>query len=144
MARLLAAYFVALAFIGFWPSPVDAPAQGLLAKLHADGIPGWINYSLVEAAANVLLFVPVGFAAALALPSRRWWHISALGMLASACMELGQLLFLPHRFASLLDVATNTAGTVVGVVLARVLRERIKRQAQRGCRPEPAVDSAVS
>ncbi|MDN4645133.1 VanZ family protein [Arthrobacter sp. PsM3] len=132
-ARLLAAYFAALALIGFWPTPVDAPAQSLLtkvlAKLHAHGIPGWINYNLVEASANVLLFIPVGFAAALALPSRRWWHISALGLLASACVELGQFLFLPHRVASLLDVATNTAGAVVGVILARALRERNKRRA---------------
>jgi VanZ family protein len=127
-ARLLAAYFLTLAIIGFWSSPVDAPAQGLLAevlaKLHTHGIPGWFNYGLVEASANVMLFVPVGFAASLALPSRRWWQIAALGLLASACMELGQFLFLPHRFASLLDVATNTAGTVLGVLLARALRNK--------------------
>jgi VanZ family protein len=127
-ARLLAAYFITLALIGFWPTPVDAPAQGLLAevlaKLHTHGIPDWFDYGVVEATANVLLFIPVGFAASLALPSRRWWHITALGMLASACMEFGQFLFLPHRFASLLDVATNTAGTVLGVLLARALRNK--------------------
>ncbi|WP_426996763.1 VanZ family protein [Pseudarthrobacter sp. N5] len=119
---ILATYLAFLALIGFWPSPVDKPVQGtlseILAWLHAHRIPHWFNYQFVEASANVLLFVPMGFAAALAFRENRWWQNALLGLLASSCMELGQSLFLDHRFASPLDLVTNTLGAVIGVVLA--------------------------
>ncbi|WP_254788242.1 VanZ family protein [Arthrobacter sp. ok909] len=128
--------FILLALIGFWPSPVDKPVQGDIAGalllLHAVGIPRWINYAFVEASANVVLFIPVGIAATLAFPGRKWWQNAALGLLASACMELGQLLFLSSRFASLLDVATNTAGCVAGTLMAAAMLSAVKeRQARR-------------
>lgn len=121
-----------LAVIGFWPSPVDRPVQGQLAGtlllLHALGIPEWINYAFVEASANVVLFIPLGIAATLAFPRRKWWQTAALGLLASACMELGQLLFLSSRFASIVDVITNTAGCVTGALLATAGLGALKEQ----------------
>jgi glycopeptide antibiotics resistance protein len=81
----------------------------------------------------------VGIAATLAFPRRKWWQNAALGLLASACMELGQLLFLSSRFASLLDVATNTAGCVAGTLIAAAaLRALKKRQAQCISAPGPS------
>ncbi|QCB96548.1 VanZ family protein [Arthrobacter sp. PAMC25564] len=116
---------VLLALVGFWPTPVDQPAQGSIAGvltfLHAHGIALWINYSFVERTANVVLFIPFGIAAALAYPDKRWWQAAALGAAVSGCMELGQLLFLHNRFSSLVDVVTNTGGSVIGVLLARAL-----------------------
>src|SRR5690349_2773588 len=95
---------VPLAYIAFWPTPVDKPVSRQLAAaltfLHRHGFPGWFNYSYVEASSNVVLFMPVGFVAALALPTKRWWQIGALGLLVSGCIELGQFLFLHSRFAS--------------------------------------------
>lgn len=119
---VLAALAIPLAFIAFWPSPVDKPVSGQLAAvltfLHRHGIPRWFNYSFVEASANVVLFIPVGFAAALAFSSKRWWQIGAFGMLLSGCIELGQYLFLHDRFASVSDIVTNTSGAVIGALLA--------------------------
>ena len=119
---LLAAYLAALALVGFWPTPVDAPAQGLLARtlsrLHAAGVPQWFDYNTVEAAANVLLFVPVGFVATVGFRGS-WWQTAAVGAFTSACVELGQLLFLQNRYPSLIDVATNTGGAMLGFLLAR-------------------------
>ena len=119
---VLAALAIPLAFIAFWPSPVDKPVSGQLAAvltfLHRHGIPSWFNYSFVEASANVVLFIPVGFAAALAFPSKRWWQIGAFGMLLSGCIELGQFLFFHDRFASVSDIVTNTSGAVIGALLA--------------------------
>jgi len=116
--------FVPLAFIAFWPSPVDQPIQGQLASvlkfLHAHGMPASINYRFVEASANVLLFLPIGFVAALAFPNKHWWQAGALGLLVSGSIELGQLLFLHDRFASPLDLVTNTSGAVLGALLAAV------------------------
>lgn len=116
---------VPLAFVAFWPSPVDQSVQGQLATilqfLHRNGIPAWFNYKSVEAAANVALFIPLGFVGALAIPNKRWWQIGALGLVISCCMELGQLLFLHNRFASANDLLTNTSGAVIGSLLAALL-----------------------
>lgn len=119
---VLAAMLAVLALVGFWPSPVDAPAQGAIAGvldfLHARGIPDWVNYSLVEKSANVALFVPFGIATSLAYPNKQWWQNAALGLAVSGCMELGQLLFLHNRFSTLTDVVTNASGSVIGAILA--------------------------
>jgi VanZ family protein len=119
---ILIAMLVPLAVIAFWPSPVDAPVQGQLARvlgfLHAHGMPPWFNYKFVEAAANVLLFIPLGIVAALAFAEKRWWHIGVFGLAVSGCVELGQFLFLHNRFASFLDIVTNTGGAVIGALIA--------------------------
>ncbi|MDQ0146001.1 VanZ family protein [Pseudarthrobacter niigatensis] len=86
--------------------------------LHKHGIPSWFNYSFVEASANVVLFIPLGFAASKAFPKKSWWQIGAFGLLVSGCIELGQQLFLHDRFASPSDVVTNTSGAVIGALLA--------------------------
>lgn len=125
---ILIAILVPLALIAYWPNPIDAPVHGQLAEilkfLHAHGIPTGFNYTFIEASANVLLFAPVGLVAALAFIEKRWWQIGAFGLIVSGCMELGQLLFLHNRIASLSDLVTNTAGAIIGALLAAVrLRE---------------------
>ncbi|MGO4234680.1 VanZ family protein [Pseudarthrobacter sp. YAF2] len=119
---ILAAMVVPLALVAFWPTPVDQPLSGQLSSvlyfLHHHGIPRWFNYNFVEASANVGLFLPVGFVAALAFTNKKWWQIGAFGMLISGCIELGQLLFLHSRFASPSDVMTNTSGAVIGALVA--------------------------
>jgi glycopeptide antibiotics resistance protein len=133
---ILMAMLVPLALIAFWPTPVDQPAHGLLTGffivIHRLGIPGWINYTLLEAAANVALFLPVGAVASLAFPNKRHLQLAAFGLSVSGCMELGQQLFLHDRFASPSDLVTNTAGCVIGAVATRIgVREFKRRQAQR-------------
>ncbi|MBT2519681.1 VanZ family protein [Arthrobacter sp. ISL-28] len=126
---ILGVYFVALALVGFWPTPVDQPAQGTLDRfltfLHNHGAPFWFNYQFVEAAANVLLFVPVGLAGTLAFVSKKRWHIAVLGVCASMSMEAGQLIFLDRRFPSLLDVVTNVSGTLIGIHLASIFQRAL-------------------
>lgn len=128
--RVLIAMLIPLAFIAFWPSPVDREVQGRLAEilsfLHLHGIPDWLNYKFVEASANVALFVPLGFVMALAFPNKRGWHIGAFGLVISCCMELGQLLFLHNRFASPLDLVTNGSGAVIGSLLAALLVRKLE------------------
>ncbi|MEO5314974.1 VanZ family protein [Pseudarthrobacter sp. CC12] len=122
-----------LALVAFWPTPVDQPVSGQLALvlnfLHHHGIPRWFNYDLVERSANFGLFLPVGFVAALAFPTKRWWQIGAFGMLVSGCIELGQLLFLHDRFASPSDIVTNTSGAVTGALVAAMAVQAQKRPA---------------
>jgi glycopeptide antibiotics resistance protein len=64
--------------------------------------------------------------ATLALPTKSWWYLASIGLAASLCMELGQLLFLSARFSSPIDVVTNTCGAVLGIVSSR-LTARIRR-----------------
>ena len=125
---VLAGFLAALSLVGFWPSPVDQPVQVhiavLLFLIHVLGVPSWIDYEFVEAAANVILFVPLGVLVALAFPRKLWWQIGAFGLLITGCMELGQLLFLHSRFPSPLDLATNTAGCLVGFLLVALVVRR--------------------
>ncbi|MGK3649153.1 VanZ family protein [Pseudarthrobacter enclensis] len=120
--------FVPLALVAFWPTPVDQPVSGQLTSVlqffHRHGVPGWVNYTFVEASANVALFVPLGFVSSFAFTGTRPWQLGAFGLLVSGTIELGQLLFLHSRFASLSDVAMNTLGTILGALIAATLQRR--------------------
>ncbi|MFD5276385.1 VanZ family protein [Pseudarthrobacter sp. NPDC058362] len=113
-----------LAFVAYWPHPVDQPVHDALTAtfdfLHRHGIPTWLNYKFLEASANVVLFIPVGFASSLAFPKKYWWLPGAYGLGLSTCVELGQLLCLHNRFPSPLDLVTNISGAVIGAALAAV------------------------
>jgi VanZ family protein len=115
------AYALILAAIALWPTPVDRAGAGMLMKalkeLHRRGMPGWIDYAFVESASNVLLFVPLGVLVVWILGRRYWWTGGVAGMLLSALIELAQLVFLPDRYPTLLDVAANAAGAALGGLL---------------------------
>ena len=134
-----AGYLLALVLIALWPSPVDRPAQGaisaVLGRLHAHGVPGWVNYALVESAANVVLFLPVGLLGVVLLGSARWWLAVLAGFAASSLIELGQLVFLPDRFATPLDVLANTTGAALGALLALALLATVTARS-----PSPLVE----
>jgi glycopeptide antibiotics resistance protein len=70
------------------------------------------------------MFIPLGFLATMALPAKAWWQVAGISLLASTCMELGQLLFIAGRFSSLMDVVTNTIGAVIGVAAARLITRK--------------------
>ncbi len=135
-AWLLGAYLGVLSLIAFWPSPVDRPFDGQLSHalelLHGHGVPVWVDYGFVESTSNVLLFVPFGFLVALMLGRRRWWLAMVIGCAASCCIEIGQLVFISARTASLADVRMNTLGAVSGALLAVLfMRFRAGRMRQR-------------
>jgi len=127
----LALHIGLLALIVLWPVPVDRPASGLLGDvldaLHRHGVPAWIDYGVVEAAANVLLFVPFGLLAGLLLPRRRRWLAVAAAVLLSAGIELAQSGLLPERFGTVQDVLANTAGAVLGVAASLLPGRRVRR-----------------
>lgn len=112
--------------IAFWPTPVDAPVDGalfaVLQWLHGAGAPVWVDYTFVEVAANVVLFVPLGGLIASVMWPSFWWASGVLGLTLSLAIELGQYLLLPHRFASASDVIANTAGATVGGLASASLR----------------------
>lgn len=136
--------------VGLLPDRVDGgiePAvRRVLDWLQILGAPGWVNYDLADFVGNVLFFIPIGLLAALLLPWRVWWLAIPLGAALSGALELGQLLFLPDRYASATDVAANTAGTVLGALIGAALRAAVRRRGavspRRAASPPPARPAA--
>jgi glycopeptide antibiotics resistance protein len=81
---------------------------------------GPIQEVVVEAPANVLLFIPIGFLLCWGFPRFPALSVWSLCVLASVGIEFAQGAFLPDRTASLVDVVTNALGAGIGV-LAYVL-----------------------
>lgn len=130
-----------------WPTPVDRPLYGKILRtvnrLQELGLSGF-SYDLLEASANVALFVPLGFLAARLLSLRRWWLALLLCTVLSGAGELAQEVFLPERISNARDVLLNGAGALVGVVLAalfhlgaRMVARSAARRAGRGAGREP-------
>lgn len=113
----LAAYLVLAAVVLLSPLSAGA-AVDLLVRLVRDGLgltgfgAGWIEF-----AANVALFVPLGFLLT-ALWSRPWVGV-LVALAVSAGAELVQLV-LPARLASIRDVVANVIGAALGAGIAWV------------------------
>lgn len=126
---LLAVTVVLIGLIVFTPGPPDASGQQRLRlwldAVHRTWMPGWITFGLVEFAANVLMFVPLGLFGTLAIRRRRWLVIPVLG-LASGVIELVQRLALPQREASWLDVLADIMGAAAGCGLALLLLRMLR------------------
>jgi glycopeptide antibiotics resistance protein len=69
---------------------------------------------------NIALFVPFGFFASCS-SSLRPKTIVIMGFLLSLCIEIVQLFFVPFRAFDVDDILLNTLGTIIGVVLFRLL-----------------------
>ncbi|WP_456442229.1 VanZ family protein [Caldithrix abyssi] len=89
---------------------------------------------LTDLVGNVILFMPFGFFIALYFihlnRKVRLGRVVLLGFLLSLCIEVLQIGF-RYRTPSVTDLITNTLGTFIGVVLARIyfkeLEERLKK-----------------
>ena len=128
-------YFLALAAMVLWPSPVDRPVDGalfqLIGWLHSRGVPQWfIGYRKVEFVANILLFVPFGAIVASRLPLKRWWLAPAAAAALSSAIELGQALLLPQRVSDWHDIVANTAGALAGAIALVVVRALVQKPAR--------------
>lgn len=129
VATFALVYGVFLAFIVFWPSPIDQPVAGLLSRaiseLHERGVPAFIDYEFIEFGANIVLFIPVGFMLGLSIPLR--WFVLALvlGPMLSAAIEIAQRVLLEERYATMADVIANSIGATIGVLLAIGLRATV-------------------
>lgn len=117
---LLAAYLLVVLRITQWPDLADPSAfrwlEQVLAWWHERGLPAAVDIPVVEALANVVMFLPFGVLVPLALRWRPGATVAA-GALFSVLIELSQLAFFPTRFATAQDVVMNTAGAVIGVAV---------------------------
>jgi hypothetical protein len=76
----------------------------------------WLKADIVR---NIIGFVPLGLLLAWKKPAGRIWLAVAAGFALSLSIELLQSL-IPGRDSSLIDLASNSLGTLVGAVLSRL------------------------
>ncbi len=79
------------------------------------------------------MFVPLGLL--VTRVTRRWWWGLTVPAALSGAAELAQHLLRPERFATWTDVATNTTGAALGVLLAVVLMRHRARSRARAPQP---------
>ncbi|KAA0977540.1 VanZ family protein [Paeniglutamicibacter gangotriensis] len=80
-----------------------------------------VRFGHVEAAANVLFFVPLGVLLPLVLREHRFllgW-LAAVGL--SVGIEAAQFFFLASRVGSIRDIVCNALGAAIGVLLCLVI-----------------------
>lgn len=126
---LLAFYAVFVLLVTMWPNPkqleFDGIASRVLRMLHNFGVPEWFGFNKLEFIANVGMFVPLGFLLGLALARKAWWVALFLLPAFSGAIEYTQGVALDERVSTLLDVAANTIGGYVGLLLAMIMRAMI-------------------
>jgi len=102
-----------------------------LSFWHNHGLPGWFRYKQLEFSANIVMTIPLGLFAGMALPRpRRSIAFIALPAMA-ALVELSQALFLTDRVASIWDVVANSLGAWIGLFIAIYADAELARR-QRG------------
>ena len=78
--------------------------------------------TLAGAAANVALFLPLGYLLPLLAPwSDRWWRTVGAGFALSAAIELSQAAFPGVRRPDVNDVLMNTLGAAIGFLAHRLV-----------------------
>ncbi len=114
----LVVYLAAVAVVTLTPARTHDGSLGVvrtvLAWLAERGVP--LTFELVEAAANVVMFVPFGVLVGLLLGLRRWWAVLLLALATTVTIETVQRA-VPDRVPTVQDVVMNTLGGAVGLAL---------------------------
>jgi glycopeptide antibiotics resistance protein len=119
-----------LAILAFTLVPLDAeneleliPLSELVLEVRRSDATSLLEL-LVESAANILLFIPLGLALGLRGMSKTKTALFALAL--TAVVEAAQLLVVSGRTASVDDVFLNTLGAVLGhLLLTRMQANRL-------------------
>lgn len=125
LTRLMLGYLLASVAVVVL-APFEFAAPGPLEWWPA----GSGGTTIADVVLNVVLFVPLGFLADRLGGGRRApWRTALLGVVVSLAIEVTQL-FIPGRYTSLVDVASNGAGAWLGAVGSAVLRRSIGADAR--------------
>jgi VanZ family protein len=127
------AYLCVLAILVFDPSQgAPGTSVSLVARgLQQLNVPASTDSHLLEFSCNIALFIPFSLLGGMIWPLRRVVQWVVLGAALSGAIELCQLFFLPHRYATLSDVIANALGASLGVVLVRNFQLRWQQQPGR-------------
>ena len=124
LSLVTGAYLVFVAWLTLTPSS-SAPTSSdlvmrVLARLQAYDELSWLTYDRAELLANVALFVPVGLFLLLLFGTRLWWVAGAAAIALTSAIELAQRS-IPGRVPDERDIAANTLGALIGIVIGVVL-----------------------
>jgi VanZ family protein len=123
-AIVLVVYSAVAAVILLVPRPIDRGVtpwiRGVLDAMHRLGMPGSVDYELVELASHVVLFVPFGILTVVVLGRRLAWLAVLVGVGAGALVEVGPS-FSSEHVASTLDLVLNIAGAIAGVAIGTAI-----------------------
>ena len=134
MLAYLAFVFVVTFALKLGDMPLPEYVFQLLHEFQSRGFLVGVRFGHVEAAANVLLFIPLWLLLPLALkrhPFVGGW-LAAVGL--SIGIEVTQYLFLSGRVASIRDVICNALGAAFGVLLCLGLTVAGRRRRTRSAR----------
>lgn len=136
-AWLLLAYLLPLTVLVLAPrlgeNGVPQIADAILAWTRDTGpLPG-LRYGVLEAAANILLFAPIGFLVSGMVARRPGsprdlrhgipdWSVWLLTTALSAAIELTQVFLLTERSGTVRDLWCNSAGALAGVLAFRLVQ----------------------
>lgn len=117
------AYLVLLTIVVFLPSKEASTVTGFVGViagwLAALGLPFKEAAIGVEFVSNIVMFVPFGLLITFLWPGGwNWWRMLLLGAATSTFIEVTQLI-IPGRVTALSDVIANSAGALIGAVVAR-------------------------
>ena len=108
------------------PFDFSASSAQVAAKVQQVFEQPWQTASRMDIVSNVLLFLPWGFLCSIWLANRGTGYAVSLiiasltGLALSGFVEFLQL-FTPTRITSLIDLATNSSGSLTGAVIGRPL-----------------------
>lgn len=130
-----AAYLLCIVLATLLPLSVDPLLAHAFRRLIRAVVPVLRVQDVIDGARNIALFFGWGAIYALTarvpLTRRDVGHATFIGMLASLSVETAQL-FAPTRYASLLDVLTNTLGSLFGALTLWLVERRARSDVRRG------------
>jgi glycopeptide antibiotics resistance protein len=130
LAPLTIVYLAVVAWVTLGPQPLDNQRQQwvvlairaarTIARQHWPSVADAITYNHVEFAANVAMFAPIGLFLVLLLGRRFWWAAVLLCVAMTGAIETAQR-YIPGRVSDVRDLASNSIGGVLGVVVALIV-----------------------
>jgi glycopeptide antibiotics resistance protein len=133
------AYLGVVGWLTLGPQRVNAHdtiVLRILAILKSHDATTWVTYAGLEFASNVLMFLPIGVFFVLLFGRRRWWLAVLMAVALTCAIETTQL-FLPSRVSDIRDIVANSAGGLIGVLLALVITAPKARRARAALRSSP-------
>lgn len=121
----LGVYVLAVALVVLTPVSYEGIINAI-GDLARDGLGiDWFGSGWIEFAANIAMFVPLGFL--LTLLFRHHWYGVAIALALSAFVEIAQIV-IPSRQPSVRDIVANVLGAAVGAALAWLLVVRREKK----------------
>jgi len=118
------AYLVSVGWLTLTPGSAAPTSSDLmlrvLNRLQSYDELSWLTYERAELLANVALFVPVGLFLLLLFGTRLWWVAVAAAVAMTSAIEIAQRS-IPGRVPDERDIAANTLGAIVGIVIGVLL-----------------------